>query len=60
MWKNFVLELHGEGSEFADECIGLLSPVVNYFGLLVIWLFWGRTEFPLMPAAVLTLLEGVC
>jgi hypothetical protein len=25
MWKSFVLELHGEWSEFADECIGLLS-----------------------------------
>ena len=23
MWKSFVLELHGEWSEFADECIGL-------------------------------------
>ena len=25
MWKSFVLELHGEWSEFADECIGLFS-----------------------------------
>jgi hypothetical protein len=25
MWKSFVLELHGEWSEFADECIGLLQ-----------------------------------
>jgi hypothetical protein len=25
MWKSFVLELHGEWSEFADECIGLLA-----------------------------------
>lgn len=24
MWKSFVLELRGEWSEFADECIGLL------------------------------------
>ena len=23
MWKSFALELHGEWSEFADECIGL-------------------------------------
>jgi hypothetical protein len=28
MWKSFVLELHGEWSEFADECIGL-SPVAS-------------------------------
>jgi hypothetical protein len=29
MWKSFVLELHGEWSEFAGECIGLwlLSPL---------------------------------
>ncbi len=26
MWKSFVLELHGEWSEFADEYIGLPSP----------------------------------
>jgi len=26
MWKSFVLELHGEWSEFADEWIGLVSP----------------------------------
>jgi hypothetical protein len=25
MWKSFVLELHGEWSEFDDECIGLKS-----------------------------------
>ena len=25
MWKSFDLELHGEWSEFADECIALLS-----------------------------------
>lgn len=25
MWKSFALELHGEWSEFADECIGLKS-----------------------------------
>ncbi len=25
MWKSFALELHGEWSEFADECI---SPVI--------------------------------
>jgi len=24
MRKSFVLELHGEWSEFADECIGLI------------------------------------
>ena len=23
MWKSFVLELHGEWCEFADECIAL-------------------------------------
>jgi hypothetical protein len=23
MWKSFVLELHGEWSEFADECFAL-------------------------------------
>jgi hypothetical protein len=23
MWKSFVLELHGEWSEFTDECISL-------------------------------------
>ena len=27
MWKSFVLELHGEWSEFADECIGLKATV---------------------------------
>ena len=27
MWKSFVLELHGEWSEFTDECIGLKSAV---------------------------------
>jgi hypothetical protein len=27
MWKSFVLELHGEWPEFADECIGLLATV---------------------------------
>jgi hypothetical protein len=27
MWKSFVLELHGEWSEFADECIALLSSI---------------------------------
>jgi hypothetical protein len=27
MWKIFGLELHGEWSEFADECIGLLATV---------------------------------
>jgi hypothetical protein len=27
MLKSFVLELHGEWSEFTDECIGPLSPV---------------------------------
>jgi hypothetical protein len=27
MWKSFVLELHGEWSEFAGECIGMLSSV---------------------------------
>jgi len=26
MWKSFVLERHGEWSEFADEFIGLSSP----------------------------------
>jgi hypothetical protein len=26
MWKSFVLELHGEWSESADECVGLLPP----------------------------------
>ena len=25
MWKSFVLELHGEWSEFIDECIALKS-----------------------------------
>ena len=30
MWKSFVLELHGEWSEFADEYIGLLSPAEAY------------------------------
>jgi hypothetical protein len=27
MWKSFALEPHGEWSEFADECIGLFTPV---------------------------------
>jgi hypothetical protein len=27
MWKSFVLELHGEWSEVADECICLLTTV---------------------------------
>ena len=27
MWKSFVLELHREWSEFADECIALLATV---------------------------------
>ena len=27
MRKSFVLELHDESSEFADECIALLAPV---------------------------------
>ena len=27
MRKSFVLELHGEWSEFADEYIGLLWPI---------------------------------
>jgi hypothetical protein len=27
MWKSFVLELHGEWSEFADERIGILAIV---------------------------------
>jgi hypothetical protein len=27
MPKSFVLELHGEWSEFADDCIGLLATV---------------------------------
>jgi hypothetical protein len=27
MWKSFVFELHGECSEFADECIALESTV---------------------------------
>jgi hypothetical protein len=27
MWKSFVLELHGESSELAGECIGLSSLV---------------------------------
>jgi hypothetical protein len=27
MWKSFVLELHGEWSEFADECIALKSTI---------------------------------
>ena len=27
MWKSFVLELHGEWSEFADECIGLNATI---------------------------------
>ena len=27
MWKSFVLELHDESSEFADECIALLATV---------------------------------
>jgi hypothetical protein len=27
MWKSFVSELHGEWSEFADECIGLFSTI---------------------------------
>jgi hypothetical protein len=25
MWKSFVLELHAEWSEFADECIALVT-----------------------------------
>ena len=30
MWKSFVLELHGEWSEFADKCIALIwSDPVN-------------------------------
>ena len=29
MWKSFALELHGEWSEFADECIGLESTAEN-------------------------------
>ena len=29
MWKSFVLELHGEWSELADEYLGLLSLVEN-------------------------------
>jgi hypothetical protein len=46
MWKSFVLELHGEWSEFADECIGLwlLSPVecrscrkADFAGILRRW-----------------------
>jgi hypothetical protein len=28
MWKSFALEPHGEWSEFANECIGLLRPPV--------------------------------
>lgn len=32
MWKSFALELHGEWSEFADECIGMLLPVENRIG----------------------------
>lgn len=31
MWKSFVLELHGEWSEFADECIALLSSTKKCF-----------------------------
>ena len=27
MWKSFVLELHGEWSEFADECFALFVTV---------------------------------
>ena len=27
MWKSFVLELHGEWAEHADECIGLNATV---------------------------------
>jgi hypothetical protein len=27
MWKSFVSELHGEWSEFADECIALKATV---------------------------------
>jgi hypothetical protein len=29
MWKSFVLEPHGEWSEFADECIGLMATIEN-------------------------------
>ena len=32
MWKSFVLELHGEWSEFADECFALKSTVGNRIG----------------------------
>jgi hypothetical protein len=30
MRKSFVLELHGEWSEFADECIGLFTSFENH------------------------------
>jgi hypothetical protein len=46
MPKSFVLELHGEWSEFADECIGLIwSDRVNLRNLWVCCCcFFSRTE----------------
>jgi hypothetical protein len=29
MWRSFVLGPHGEWSEFANECNGLISPFQN-------------------------------
>jgi hypothetical protein len=29
MWKSFVLELHGEWSEFVDECFALFTSTQN-------------------------------
>jgi hypothetical protein len=37
MWKSFVLELHGEWFEFADECIGLYAPSTYRINNVVSW-----------------------
>jgi hypothetical protein len=29
IWKSFALELHGEWSEFADECTGLNGTIMR-------------------------------